>query len=168
MGIVTLRFYAELNDHLPEGVERIVERTLSNGEEVGRLIEDCEVPLQSVELIMVDGASVPADRTVVPGDRVAVYPVFETFDVASVLQLRRLPLRRTRFTVVPHLRELGRLLIDCGYDTDIGTTAMDGRVLLTTDPADLEGVTHGLVVRRGLPSRQLRHVVERLHLVPPN
>lgn len=164
MDSVTLRFYAELNDYLLEGADRVVECAVGDGEEVGRLIQACGVPLDVVEMILVDGVSVSPTYRAGPGDRVAVYPVFEAFDVSSELRIRTLPLRRTRFTVTPELPALAGLLRDRGFDVQVDSTAAAGRILLTTDAVQLEGTTHGLLVEGDEPAAQLRRLVERLHL----
>jgi hypothetical protein len=43
-----------------------------------------------------------------PGDAVSVYPVFESFDIASVSRVRPVPLRDLRFVLDVHL---GRLAV---------------------------------------------------------
>jgi len=61
------------------------------------LIETCGVPHTEVELILHEGASIGLETPVGDGDRLAVYPMFESFDVRPLLRLRPRPLRRPRF-----------------------------------------------------------------------
>ena len=43
------------------------------------------------------------------GDRVSVYPVFESIDITPVLKVRPQPLREPRFILDTHLGKLGGL-----------------------------------------------------------
>ena len=61
------------------------------------------VPLSEVDLILVNDDPVAADHPVSNGDRVSVYPVFESFDITPLVRLRSEPLRRVRFVVDPDL-----------------------------------------------------------------
>lgn len=159
-----LRFYAELNDYLPEGTPREVAAPVADEATVGELIERLGVPLQHVDLIVVDGVSVTREHVVRSGGRVALYPVFETFDVGPEVKLRPRPLRRMRFAVTPELEPLGDRLRERGYDVDHGGGG-PGRVLLTTGPVS-PGATHALVVEPGEADEQLRWLSDRLHLGP--
>ncbi len=164
---VTLRFYAELNDHLSTA-KREVMVSVGEHQTVGSLIESCGVPLEAVELIVVDGRSVGPDAVVRPGDRVGVYPVFEAFDVRSELRLRSEPLRRTHFLIDPSLKSLGRLLIEIGYEVGVwdGEENPAGGIVLTPEPGLVTrlGLDHALVLNGKEPEEQLREVAARLHL----
>ena len=81
------------------------------------MIEALGVPHTEVELVLVNGESVGFDRLLGDGDRVAVYPKFETLDVAPLLRVRKQPLRVTRFIADAHLGGLARLLRMSGFDT---------------------------------------------------
>lgn len=164
---MTLRLYAELNDHVgPAGPE--IEVPVDGEVAVGTVIESCGVPLAEVDLILVAGGSVGPDHRVGPGDRVGVYPVFETFDVGTEVKLRSRPLRVTRFLVDPELTELADLLGAGGYDTIVADRPLTapagnaGRIVLTRDPDVIS--TRGLVVRADTPREQHAEVVDRLQL----
>ncbi len=133
------------------------------------------MPLAEVELILVNGQSVGKDFLISDGDRVSIYPVFETFDITPLVRLRPEPLRQTRFVVDADLSPLGQLLRCRGFDTAIfgdsresgtHTSTHEGRIMLTRKASRLQehGVTHGLVVRAGDPRKQLDEVLYRLHL----
>ncbi len=140
------------------------------------MIEALGVPHTEVELVLVNGESVGFDRLLVDGDRVAVYPKFEAFDIAPLLRVREQPLRDTRFIADAHLGGLAHLLRMTGYDTLYENAARDEdiehiaskqhRVVLTRDRELLKrrGVTHGCYVHALRPEQQLREIFDRLDL----
>jgi hypothetical protein len=83
------RFYAELNDHLPPGQQfGLVEKHFFVPASVKDMIESIGIPHAEVDLILVNGESSDFTRLIRNGDRVAVYPVFESIDITPVLRLR--------------------------------------------------------------------------------
>lgn len=102
------------------------------------------MPHPEVELILVNGKSVGFDYVVRDGDRISVYPVFESFDVSTLLRVRPKPLREMRFVLDTQLGTLARYLRLCGFDAlyrnDYGgaevarLSANEARILLTTRP----------------------------------
>ncbi len=173
---VELRFYEELNDHLPPSRrKRSFSHRCGDPMPVGELIRSFGVPLAEVELTLVNGESVGGNYLVSNGDRISVFPVFEAFDITPLVRLRSGPLRRIRFAVDADLSELGRLLHRRGFDAvpldDSGAFGAHNpnhgsRIVLTRNVSRLEGleVTHGLLVRSTDPHEQLEEVVQRLHL----
>lgn len=173
----TFRFYEELNDFLaPERRRRSFERTCARAATVKHEIEALGVPHTEVELVLVDGESVDFDRLVRHGDRIAVYPKFETFDISPLLRVRDAPLRRLRFVADAHLGALARLLRLAGFDTlydnafddpSVERLSVDeARVVLTRDRELLKrrSITHGCYVRALQPVAQLHEVFARLDL----
>ena len=175
--MITIRFYEELNDLLPRELRKrrfIVSCPAPRS--VKDLIESQGVPHTEVDLILVNGESVGFDQVVRDGDDVAVYPVFESFDIGPVSKLPRGPLRRVRFVADVHLGKLVRRLrllgFDCLYDTAMDDPELaevshrENRVLLTRDKGLLmrSEVTHGIYIRSDRAMEQLRQVVERLQL----
>ena len=73
-------------------------------------IESVGVPHTEVELIMANGESVDLGYRVREGDRISVYPVFESFDITPLLRVRPQPLREPRFIADAQLGGLARLL----------------------------------------------------------
>jgi uncharacterized protein with PIN domain len=174
---VTLRFYAELNDFLPPpDRSTTLVRDLPAPASVKEIIEAHGVPHTEVDLLLVNGEPVDFRRVVRDGDRVAVYPVFEAFDVASVTRVRPHPLRETRFILDVHLGRLARYLRLAGFDAGYATHSEDAelarnsaeqrRILLTRDQGLLKRreVTHGYYVRETRPARQLAEVIRRFDL----
>jgi uncharacterized protein with PIN domain len=140
------------------------------------MIEALGVPHTEVELILLNGAAVGLDVLLRNGDRVAVYPKFETFDVASLLRIRPRTQRTLRFVADAHLGGLARLLRMAGFDTLYDNHADDaeiaacsereGRIVLTRDRDLLKrrAVTHGCYIRNLKAERQLGELVDRLDM----
>lgn len=177
MATVTLRFYAELNDFLPLGRrQRDWPVPFLPPAPARHLIESCGVPHTEVEVILRRGESIGLEAPVEAGDRLAVYPMFESFDVRPLLRLRSRPLRRPQFLADAHLGALARRLRLLGFDTvwhnDLGDQALarlaaaEQRILLTRDRRLLmrQAVTHGCYLRSGSTASQLAELIRRLQL----
>jgi len=173
-----LRFYAELNDHLPHHRRyRTLEKSFYVPGPVKDLIESFGVPHTEIELILANGESVPFSYMVRDGDRIAVYPMFESFDITPELKVRREPLREPRFVLDVHLGRLAAYLRMLGFDTVYANSSTDPelvrvsseqqRILLTRDRSLLKrsAVSHGYVVRQTESRRQLAEIVYRFDLV---
>lgn len=176
--MATFRFYAELNDFLaPERRRQTFAVKCARAATAKHMIEALGVPHTEVELILVNGEAVGFDRVLAEGDRVAVYPRFETFDITPLLRLREYPLRVTRFVADAHLGGLAHMLRMAGFDTrydnrfldrDIAAIAeAEGRIVLTRDRELLKYrvITHGCYVHALKPRLQFREIVGRLDLV---
>jgi hypothetical protein len=177
MATATFRFYEELNDFLaPERRGREFACRCARATTARHAIESLGVPHTEVELILVNGESVGFDRALRDGDRVAVYPKFETLDVTPLVRVRDGTLRVTRFVAEVHLGRLARLLRLLGFDTwydsrasaqQVGQLARaQQRIVLTRDRQLLtrSGLTHGCTVHAFQPEQQLREVFDRLDL----
>jgi len=171
------RFYAELNDLLPLHHRfRTFAHPCDGQSTVKDLIESLGVPHTEVDLVLVNGESVDFSRRVQPGDRVSVYPVFESIDISQVARVRPEPLRQTRFVLDSHLGRLAAYLRALGFDTRYENHSPDEelarisrgehRILLTRDAGLLKrsAVTHGHLMRETSPRLQLAEVVERFDL----
>jgi len=176
-GAVLVRCYAELNDCLSEELrQRDFSISLSDAESVGGLIANLRIPTAAVEVILVNGSAGGLERSLRDGDRVSLYPMFESLDVTPLLRLRPQPLRRLRFVADAHLGRLARYLRLLGFDTlfenDPGdaelarVSSQEGRILLSRDRRLLERrvVTHGLWIPSVRPREQLVYLVDRLDL----
>ncbi|MFB3826173.1 MAG: Mut7-C RNAse domain-containing protein [Bryobacteraceae bacterium] len=171
------RFYAELNAFLPpERRARPFEHAFLDAAPVKDMIESFGVPHTEVDLILANGESVDFAYVVRDGDRISVYPMFETLDITPELKVRPVPLRNPRFVLDTHLGTLARYLRMMGFDALYSTEAGDAelarlsrderRILLTRDVGLLKRamVTHGYFVRETAPRRQLAEVVSRCNL----
>lgn len=171
------RFYAELNDHLPsDRRHKTLEKPFFAPGTVKDMIESFGVPHTEVELIVVNGDSVPFSHVVRDRDRIAVYPMFESFDVTPELRIRRQTLREPRFVLDVHLGRLAAYLRMLGFDAVYGNRCGDSelvqvsseqhRILLTRDRGLLKhsAVTHGYLVRQTGSRCQLAEIVARFDL----
>jgi uncharacterized protein len=171
------RFYAELNDFLPAHQRQQTLNYRFNGNPgIKDPIEVFGVPHTEVDLIIVKGRSVGFDYQLQDTDRVAVYPVFEGFDISPVIKLRAKPLRLTAFVVDVNLGKLARLLRMLGFDALYSNTYLDHeiveisvrekRIILTRDRRLLYAkcITHGYWVRSVYPQKQLVEVLSRFDL----
>jgi len=173
----TFRFYEELNDFLaPQRRGHEFACACARAATTKHMIEALGVPHTEVELVLVNGESVGFGLQLRDGDRVAVYPKFEAFDVTPLLRVREHPLRETRFVADAHLGGLARLLRMLGFDTlydnhfrddeIAGIAAEQQRIVLTRDRDLLKrrGITHGCYVHALGSGPQLREVIDRLDL----
>jgi uncharacterized protein with PIN domain len=171
------RFYAELNHFLPPERKHVRFRHILKGRaSVKDTIEALGIPHTEVDLILANGQSVDFTYILRDGDRVSVYPVFESIDITPLLRVRAQPLRRVRFVVDTHLGRLARYLRMLGFDTEYQNDYRDSelaelssnerRILLTRDRGLLKRsrVTHGYCVRQTDPKDQLEEVMRRFDL----
>ena len=175
--LANFRFYEELNDFLvPQHHKQTIEYRFDGQPAIKDPIQVLGVPHSEVDLILVNNESVGFDYRLKDGDRVAVYPVFERFNITSVQRLRARPLRVTAFIVDVNLGKLARRLRLLGFDAVHSNRLRDGeivdiatrekRILLTRDKRLLfrKAITHGLWVRAADADTQLEEVLQRLDL----
>jgi len=172
-----LRFYGELNDHLPPEARQCAARIRFDVPPTAKsAIEAFGVPHVEVARIDRGGEGMQFSDRISPDDRIAVYPVFRTFDIANAgIGWGELP-HPLRFLADLHLRKLARLLRLLGIDTEIGQTdadlssesIVDRRVLLTRDRKLLmrRELAHGYWVRSTDPIAQVVEVTRRFRLAP--
>ena len=174
---VEVRCYAELNDHLaPERRYRAFPCPLPGARTVQRVIAALGLPETEVDLALVNGQSVGFEDRLRPGDRLSLYPVFESFDISPLTRLPDRPLREPRFVLDVHLGRLARLLRMLGFDTlwrqdwtdrqisEIATG--EGRILLTRDrrlPAE-RAITRAYCPWADKAREQLAEVCRRFQL----
>jgi uncharacterized protein with PIN domain/sulfur carrier protein ThiS len=177
MSPVQLRFYEELNDFLPPQRRKVTfTHELTRRTSVKDLIESFGVPHTEVEIILANGQSVDFSYIVQAGDRISVYPRFESLDISPLIRLREKPLRDPRFVVDANLGQLARYLRLLGFDATYRNNFTDAevaqiaseekRIVLTRDRALLQHkiITHGYFVRAVKPREQVREVLARLDL----
>jgi hypothetical protein len=177
MSQVQLRFYEELNDFLSPALRKVdIPHTFDRHASVKDMIEAFGVPHTEVDIILVNGRSVDFSYIVEDGDRISVYPVFESLDVSPLLRLRPAPLRTPAFVLDSNLGRLARYLrllgFDClyrnDYDDETVATLADSeqRTVLTRDRALLQRklITRGYFVRAVRPRQQVKEVLARFDL----
>jgi uncharacterized protein with PIN domain len=171
------RFYAELNDHLPEHQRhKTLEKSFFVPGTVKDMIESFGVPHTEVELIVVNSESVAFSHVIRNGDRIAVYPMFESFDITGELKVRQQALREPKFILDVHLGKLAAYLRMLGFDAAyrncsgdrelVDAASQQQRILLTRDRGLLKhsSVTHGYLVRQTDSRRQLVEIMARFDL----
>ncbi len=123
------RFYGELNDFLrPPARRRTVPHVFAGTPSVKDRIESLGVPHTEVDLIVVDGVPVGFDRLLTGGERVAVYPPFQSLDLGDIAPLRP-PLGEPRFVLDVHLGRLARYLRLLGFDSVYSNDRSDDELL---------------------------------------
>lgn len=156
MDAAELRFYAELNDHLPADLQyKTLRKSFHVPGSVKDMIESFGVPHTEIELIIANGTSVDFSYVVRDGDRIAVYPMFESLDVTPQLRVRPTVLRDPRFILDVHLGRLAAYLRMLGFDALYQNPFEDSelvrisseqqRILLTRD----RGLLKHRIVSRG-------------------
>jgi uncharacterized protein len=177
MPTITFRFYAELNDFLPEDLRQVAfSHSFNGGATVKDRVEALGVPHTEVETIVVNGASVDFSYRPETGDFVAVYPVFHSLDVAGLIPLRPPYQGEARFILDTHLGKLANYLRMLGFDTlyrndyqdeELSAAASGGeRIVLTRDLGVLKRreVIYGYYVRSVDPLRQAAELLRRFNL----
>ena len=172
------RFYAELNDFLPEGSQSLTLPYLFQGNPaIKDSLEALGVPHTEVDLILVNGESVEFRYLLQDGDNASVFPVFRTIDIEPVQNVRPHSLPETRFVIDNHLGRLASYLRMMGFDSlykndyqddELARTShSEGRILLTRDRGLLKRseVVYGYYVRAVKPDEQLIEVMRRYSLI---
>lgn len=173
----SFRFYEELNDFLPENrrKKRFVHHFRERAS-IKDMIESFGIPHTEVDLILVDNESVDFNFIVEGGERISVYPVFESINIRSASKVRPEPLRETRFVVDTHLGKLARILRMLGFDSlyrkeltpdEIISKSLAERRIILSRSRDLlkrKEVTHGYCLTSTDPEEQARLVLKRFDL----
>lgn len=174
--MVTVRVYEELNDFLAPARRKRPFEVAAGGLRVGALLAELGIPATQVDLVLVGGRPARLDDMLDEADRVAVYPVFEAFDVGGAAAVHGRPLRDPRFFADEHLARLARYLRLAGFDTLLARGLADrtlvaaaeaeGRILLTRDRHLVRflGPSRVLLPAAERPAEQFIEVVGRLQL----
>jgi uncharacterized protein with PIN domain len=174
---IQLRYYAELNDYLPPDQRyAAISRSIEVHQTIGEIIQDCGVPLDVIDVILLNGKSVDFSCEVSNGDLASIYPVFESFNVSTLSRIRSKPLRESRFVLDVHLGKLAYYLRMLGFDALykndfrddelIRLSVAERRVLLSKDRELLADpqITRAHNVRAMHPRQQLIEVLQRFDL----
>ena len=177
MAIGTFRFYEELNDFLPKYRKKIeFESEFNKKKSIKDIIEEFGVPSTQVDLVLINGKSVDFNYILHDGDRVSVYPVFESFNIQNVTRLRRFPLRRTQFIADINLKNIVKPMRVLGFDVDfngsyttqdiIVKSIQEKRIILTKreELIKFKSVTHGMLIRPGTAVEQVKTIIDGLDI----
>ncbi len=174
---ISIRFYEELNDFLPERKRKVrfTHRYFCR-RSVKDLIESLGVPHTEVDLIIVNGSSAGFNYHVNDSDDISVYPEFESLDISKLQRLRPKPLRKPKFVLDVHLGTLARYMRMLGFDTKyenyfsdkeiIRISLKEKRAILTRDLGILKhsSVTRGYFMRNTSPQKQIEEIVNRFDM----
>jgi sulfur carrier protein ThiS len=87
--------YEELNDYMaPERSKVTFSVTFDDPATIRDAICSLGVPPEEVDLVLVNGESVPFSHIINEEDMISVYPIFESLDISSVTRLRDKPLSK--------------------------------------------------------------------------
>ncbi|HUI64789.1 MAG TPA: Mut7-C RNAse domain-containing protein [Bacteroidota bacterium] len=174
---VRLRFYAELNEHLPAGMRQAeFSHAAGEGATLGTLLAEFALRGNEVDLILVNGESAALSHILRENDRVSIYPVFDSIDVTPLTKMDDRPRRRMRFVLDVHLGKLAHHLRMMGFDTLyrndytrselLGIASRDDRILLSKSSSlvEAEELTAAYRVRSSDPREQLLEVLTRFDL----
>lgn len=177
MTIATFRFYDRLNIFLPPLCRgREFPCAYARSATTKHMIEALGVPHTEVVLVLVNGEPAGFNRMLRAGDRVSVYPKFESLDVSELAAAPPRPPGPPRFVADSHLGALARLLRSAGFDTLFDNhyedaalaelARLENRILLTRDRELLKRrtVLYGCYVHAVKPRSQLREVFDRFEL----
>ena len=90
MNLINVRFYGELNDFLPAGWRmRTVTLKVDPGQLVQDIIRFTGIPLNLIDLILVNGSPVEFTHALQSNDRLTVYPEFYTIDISPMNLINR-------------------------------------------------------------------------------
>ncbi len=177
MQSVKFRFYAELNFFLKDDRQcRTFRHSFSGRPAIKDTIESLGVPHPEIDLVLVNGESVGFSYSLADGDRISVYPLFNSVDLSHQSKVRPERLRSVKFILDTHLGRLARYLRLFGFDTYYRNDYEDEhlarvsseqkRVLLTRDRELLKRgeVVYGYCPRSSRPQEQLLEVLRRFNL----
>ena len=176
-GVVEVRLYAELNDYLPSNLRyAVLPVPFQADTTIAELLTAAGVPLSEVDLVLKNGEPGRFEDQVASGDRLSVYPVFETFDIGSAQRLRPQPLRTPAFVLDVHLGKLASFLRMFGFDASyspsyadeqlVAISLKERRTLLSKDRTLLRDprLERAVKVRADDPRGQIQEVVARFNL----
>jgi len=179
MSTGTFRFYEELNDFLPNNRKKVDFEAKFNGRQsIKEIIEEFGVPPTEVDLILINGKSVDFNYVIKDGDRVSVYPVFESVNIQNISLLRSFPLRRIQFIADIHMERIVKPMRMLGFDIDfngsyttqdiIEKSIQEKRIILTTrkELKRSKSVTRCIVIPPGTTKKQIKYVMEHLDVKP--
>jgi uncharacterized protein len=174
---ISVRWYGELNDNLPAEQRYVTSlHRIESGVAIGEFVSKFGILFDRIDLVLVNGVSVDSRHQLKDNDRIALFPVFESFDITSVTKAREHPLRQPKFILDVHLGKLANLLRMLGFDTLYRNDYTDNilcrislkenRTLLSKDKSliETESLTHAYLVRNKNSRLQLIEVLDRFQL----
>lgn len=114
---VSVRCYAELNDLLPREQQFITSSlSLPLNTTIEELVRKIGISQSAIDLVLVNENSVSMAYQLKENDRVALYPVFESFDISSVTEVQIIPfVSRDSFSM--YILENSQIIYECSAST---------------------------------------------------
>lgn len=172
------RFFAELNDFLPENHrQRAFSFTVPGNPSVKDAIEAMGVPHPEIALIRINGRRQGFEALINEKDDVVVYPAFARLDLDDPTNPYCMhPPDPVRFIADVHLGKLASRLRMLGFDTAYGQDSdqvlaarsrSENRIMLTRDIGLLKRnqVQYGYYLRSTDPKEQIVEVLNRYDLL---
>ena len=140
------------------------------------MIEALGVPHTEIDFILVNEKSVDFTYILQDGDRISVYPVFESLNIEDVTRLRKLPLRKTKFIADINLGHIVKYMRILGFDVCfdpllsprqiIEVSKKENRIVLTKSKNLLKfkDITHGIFIRPGTTEEQVKGIIDFLDI----
>lgn len=173
----TFRFYEELNDFLPDQRrKKDFSVEIREGVNTGEMIRNLGVPMEAVDLILANGISVGFGYSIQDGDRLSVYPVFESIDIRNLTRVRDKTLRETRFIADADLVEIAGYMRSLGFDVFRNPTLPDQelveisitekRIILTKNRSILKQrkAPRIIHIKPGTMGEQVKRIMDQLDL----
>ena len=177
MAKAIFRFYEELNDFLPRHRRKAdFEAGFEGKRSIKDMIEALGAPHTEIDLILANGKSVDFGYFLQNGDRVSVYPVFESFNIENAQHLRQIPLRKIRFVADNNLGDIVKYMRALGFDVHfdpllsnrgiIRISKKQERIILTRSRQLLKfkEVTHGIFLHPGTYEQQISRIIDYLDI----
>lgn len=82
---INVRFYEELNDYLPDRFKKKeFELDVPSHASVKDILDTFNIPHKEVHLVLVNGNNSLLETKLNSGDRVSLYPLFESIDISPI------------------------------------------------------------------------------------
>jgi hypothetical protein len=109
---VLIRVYEELNNYLsPERRKVTFSDTFDPGISIKDVIDKLGIPSDEVDLVLANEESVDLSHHPGNGDRISLYPVFESIDISPFVKIRAQPVHG-ELVILPEIKHFLALLLD--------------------------------------------------------
>ncbi len=82
---INVRFYEELNDHLPEKIrKKEIELEMPVDSTVQDILNKFGIPAREVHLVLVNGKNSLLNTKINARDLISIYPIFESIDIGPI------------------------------------------------------------------------------------
>ncbi|HIF49926.1 MAG TPA: hypothetical protein EYQ42_00065 [Thiotrichaceae bacterium] len=90
MYTINIRCYGELNEYLPASWQQGSFRmTVSYRITIIDILKMCQVPIDEIDLILVNGDAVDFNYQIESNDKLSIYPIFRSIDITPLNLINR-------------------------------------------------------------------------------